>query len=110
MLNHFNLATDGLSSNSSLSLWDEMRSAIYLHSDLEINELAKNLLLSTTNYSAKALGIKKGIFKVGYDADMIVLSLDDDVKEVKKLALSLVEFTKKPNEVYIFGKLKLNPL
>ncbi len=70
------VATDGLSSNYGLNLFEELRVALFMHSHLPLNELAKKLLLSVTKNAAKALKLNKGEIKEGFDADMIVLELD----------------------------------
>ncbi len=70
------LATDGLSSHYKLDLFEEMRVALFIHSHLELSELAKELLFGVTKYAAEALGLKKGEIKEGFDADMIALELD----------------------------------
>ncbi len=103
-LDAFTLGTDGMSSNDSLSLWDEMRAAIMIHHQTPIEELAKQLILATTTEGAKALGLNKGVIEVGKDADLIMIELPDAVKEDESLALALVMFTKEAKEVYIGGR------
>jgi len=97
------LGTDGLSSNNSLSLWDEMRGALMLHESLEPNELAKKLLLSVTKNGAKALEKDAGVLTEGKDADMITLQLPDGMKNLDTLALSLILHTKKAEDIFIKG-------
>jgi len=54
------LATDGLSSNTSLSLWDEMRSALMMHASIPLHALSKTLLQSVTCNAAQALNVPCG--------------------------------------------------
>lgn len=102
-LNSFTLGTDGLSSNDSLSLWDEMRAALMLHHQAPIEKLAKRLLIASTKDGADALGLNKGVIEEGKDADLIMIELPDYVEEDSALALSLIMFTDKANSVYIAG-------
>jgi len=108
-LDKINLAigTDGLSSNHSLNLFDELRNALYMHTELQIDNLAKKLLLAATKGGAKALGLKKGILKSDYDADIIVLNLPDKCTNVENLATSIILHTPQPHKVYIKGQNEL---
>jgi cytosine/adenosine deaminase-related metal-dependent hydrolase len=103
-LDTFTLATDGLSSNNSLSLWDEMRAALMLHNEISLLELSKKLFHSVTLEASNSLDLNKGVLKVGKDADMIVLSMLDYEENTEKLALSLLMFTKEVKISYIGGK------
>ena len=103
-LPNFNLATDGLSSNDSLSLWDEMRGALMMHSMAHLEELSKKLLQSVTINAAKALGLKKGALKEGYDSDLISISMPKGVNRVEDLALELILYTKDLEYIYIAGE------
>jgi cytosine/adenosine deaminase-related metal-dependent hydrolase len=70
------LATDGLSSNYKLDLFEEMKVALFMHSHLPLLQLAKQLLRSVTKDAADALGLNTGEIKEGKNADMIVIDLD----------------------------------
>lgn len=83
------VATDGLSSNYRLDLWEEMKIALFMHSDFPLQELARKLIAGVTSSPAKALGLPKGEIKEGYDADMIVLQLDVQPPEDLELHLIL---------------------
>ena len=83
------VATDGLSSNYRLDLWEEMKIALFMHSDFPLQKLAKRLIAGVTSSPAKALGLAKGEIKEGYDADMIVLQLDDEPDEDLELHMIL---------------------
>ncbi len=83
------VATDGLSSNYRLDLWEEMKIALFMHSDFPLQELARKLIAGVTTSPAQALGLAKGEIKEGYDADMIVLQLDAQPAEDLELHLIL---------------------
>ena len=97
------LATDGLSSNISLNLFDELRAALMIHTTTNINDLAKQLLLFATNGGAKALGLKKGQLKKEYDADIITFNLPKNTEE-KNLFTSIILQQNQINKVFIQGK------
>jgi len=105
-LNNINLAmgTDGLSSNYSLSMFDEVRNAMFINNDYNLNELSYLLLKSATQGGAKALGLKKGILKKDYDADIIYFDIPDKVENKKDLAIAIILHTKDVKRTYIRGK------
>ena len=72
---HPALGTDGLSSNNSLSLFDELRVALSIHSDIPLKTVAQELMLCATRYGAKALTLDSGEITVGKKADIIYLTL-----------------------------------
>ncbi|WP_373069298.1 metal-dependent hydrolase [Sulfurimonas sp.] len=75
------LATDGLSSNYKLDLFEEMKVALFMHTDQPLLTLANQLLKSVTIDAADALGLNTGEIKEGKNADMIVLDLDVEPNE-----------------------------
>jgi cytosine/adenosine deaminase-related metal-dependent hydrolase len=97
------LGTDGLSSNNSLSLFDEMQSALFIHTNYHVEDISKRLLLAATNGGAKALGLNKGTLEVDKDADIIRLSLPDNC-EVDNLLSSIILHTKSVDQVFIKGE------
>ena len=98
------LGTDGLSSNTSLSLWDEMRAALMLHSRADADLLAKKLLCASTSTAADALGIETGRIRKGLHADIITLKLPATVESPEDLPLQLLLHTEKAEKVYIAGE------
>jgi len=98
------LATDGLSSNSSLNLWDEMRSALMMHSELELESLALDLLKAVTSKAANALNLPIGEIKEGNWADIIVVTLDKVPNSTKQLPLQLILHTNSVKQIYISGE------
>ncbi|WP_458700844.1 metal-dependent hydrolase [Sulfurospirillum sp. 1307] len=93
------LGTDGLSSNNSLSLWDEMRMALMMHFKGDLNKLASLLLKMSTCNAANALSLNAGIIQKGKLADFIVC----EVPSEENLALNLILYTKFAKQVYIAG-------
>lgn len=100
----FSLATDGLSSNDSLSIFDELRAALMLHNDIPIQELALRLLKTVTADAAEILGLNCGKIESGKLADFTVVTLPETPKREEELALWTVLHTKEVSEVYIEGK------
>jgi cytosine/adenosine deaminase-related metal-dependent hydrolase len=98
----YSIGTDGLSSNISLSMFDELRSALFTHTNADINELANNLLYSATNVGARALGIDSGELTVGKNADFLHIDLSDDISE-DNIARNIILHTTKPNRVVVSG-------
>ncbi|MBE0514552.1 metal-dependent hydrolase [Sulfurimonas sp.] len=97
-------ATDGLSSNYKLDLFEEMKCALFMHSNMPLLELAKNLIKSVTKDAADALGINSGEIAEGKNADMIVLDLDSEPSD--ELAIHLILHRYNISKVYINGKLE----
>ncbi|VAY87734.1 S-adenosylhomocysteine deaminase; Methylthioadenosine deaminase [hydrothermal vent metagenome] len=97
-----NIGTDGLSSNISLNIFDELRSALLIYSKIKIKNLAKQLILSATKNGAKALNINSGEVSVGKNADLILITLPDMCKK-KDVALNTILHTKKVSKSFIDG-------
>jgi cytosine/adenosine deaminase-related metal-dependent hydrolase len=97
------LGTDGLSSNISLSLWDEMRSALMMHAELPLNDLAKRLLQSVTSHAAKALKLPCGSLEKGRYADMIVATLPQTC-ETSNIVLQTILHTRETQMTYMNGE------
>jgi cytosine/adenosine deaminase-related metal-dependent hydrolase len=97
------MGTDGLSSNHSLNMFDELKSAFYIHTNFTPEELSKRLLIASTKGGADALGLKKGSLKVGYDSDIISFCLPDKT-DIDNLAVSILLHTSKVDNTYIGGK------
>ncbi|MFK5938738.1 MAG: metal-dependent hydrolase [Sulfurimonas sp.] len=97
------VATDGLSSNYKLDLFEEMKISLFMHSDAPLLEFAKALLDGVTINAAEALGLNAGEISEGKNADMIVLDLD--AEPTKELAIHLILHHYNISKVYINGKL-----
>ncbi|MGB7401459.1 MAG: metal-dependent hydrolase [Arcobacter sp.] len=98
------IGTDGLSSNNSLQMFDELRNALMIHTNLNINELSVDLIKAATLNGAKALGLNKGRIKQGYDADIIVCKLPGEVINKEELCTQIILHTKEVQDVYINGE------
>ncbi|HEY9190390.1 MAG TPA: metal-dependent hydrolase [Sulfurovum sp.] len=100
----FSVATDGLSSNDSLNIFDELRAAIMLHNDIPIQELSLQLLRAVTADAAELLGLNCGKIEVGRFADFAVITLPEAPVREEELALWSILHTKKVSQVYIEGE------
>ncbi|MFK5880841.1 MAG: metal-dependent hydrolase [Sulfurospirillum sp.] len=98
-----NLATDGLSSNISLSLWDEMRGALMMHFKTDVDKLSKRLISMSTINAANALGLNNGVLEAGKDADILAVKLPNKLIG-DDLATQLILHTKKAEKIYINGE------
>ena len=102
------MGTDGLSSNNTLNMFEEIRNALFMHTNLESNKLAQKLLIASTNGGANALGLKKGKLEKNYDADIISFKLPDACDKEEDLATSIILHTTKTTHTYIKGIDELN--
>jgi cytosine/adenosine deaminase-related metal-dependent hydrolase len=98
------IGTDGLSSNNSLSMFDELRSLLFIHSEENCVELSKKLLSSATIRGANALGFDSGSLIKGKNADFLDIKLDVD--KIEQLELDIILHTKEPKRVFIRGELQ----
>jgi len=99
------VGTDGLSSNISLNLWDEMRAALWMHHDIPLHEVAKKLLSAATREGAKSLARDTGSVEKGRDADLIAVRVPDGVGETEDLALQMLLHVKEAEMVFVGGEL-----
>ena len=102
------MGTDGLSSNNTLNMFEEIRNAFFMHTNLEASKLARKLLIASTKGGAKALGLKKGMLVKNYDADIISFKLPDVCKNQEDLTTSIILHTTKTTHTYIKGIDELN--
>ena len=98
------VATDGLSSNYKLDLFEEMKVSLFMHSEAPLLEFAKQLIDGVTIHAAEALGLNTGEIKEGKNADMIILDLDAEPS--KELAIHLILHRYNISKVYINGNLE----
>ena len=98
---NYNIATDGLSSNFSLSFLDELRANLMMHDELGLAELARALLLGATRNAAAALGLNLGELKEGKLADIAVF--EGIECEQSQLALQLILQSKNAKSLFIEG-------
>ncbi len=104
---HINLTvgTDGLSSNISLSLWDELRSALMMHTKIPLESLSKMLLKAVTCNASKALNLPTGKLEKGLLADIIVATLPQEVDSLEQLPTQLILHTHQTHLTFINGEL-----
>ncbi|MRI83322.1 MAG: chlorohydrolase [Nitratiruptor sp.] len=98
----YSIATDGLSSNYSLNMYDELRAALFLHPDYPALSFAKELLVQATTW-AKRLGFASGTLEAGNFADLQIVQIPEDLEVVEELYLHLILHTHKPEVVYLQG-------
>ena len=101
---NYSVATDGLSSNYSLNLFKEIRSALLMHVDLHPKYLAKDLLKAVTLNAAKSLGLNNGSIEKGKDADLISFKLPDKVKNPENLPMQIILHTNEVEKLFINGE------
>ena len=100
----FTVATDGLSSNDSLNIFDELRAALLLHNDIPIQALASDLLKAVTSDAADILGLNCGKVEIGKYADFVVLTLKEAPKRPEEIALWSILHTKEVARLFIDGE------
>ena len=98
---NYNIATDGLSSNFSLSFLDELRANLMMHDELGLVDLARALILGATRNAAAALGLNLGELKEGKLADIAVF--EGIECEQSQLPLQLILQSKNVKSLFIEG-------
>lgn len=99
------VATDGLSSNYELDLFEEMKISLFMHSEAPLLEFAQALLDGVTIHAAEALGLNTGVIEEGKNADMIVVDLESE--PTKELPVHLILHRYNISKVYVNGKLEV---
>jgi aminodeoxyfutalosine deaminase len=74
---YYTVATDGLSSNYSLSLLDELRAALMMHANYPLQALASDLIDTVTSTAADALKLNCGSIETGKSADFAIIQLPE---------------------------------
>ncbi len=98
------VATDGLSSNYELDLFEEMKISLFMHDQEPLLEFAQALLDGVTIHAAEALGLNTGEIAEGKNADMLVIDLENE--PTKELPVHLILHRYNISKVYINGKLE----
>ena len=96
------LGTDGMSSNYTLNIWDEMRAALFTHRS-QVNSLSKDLLMMATRGGAKALHLDNGIIAKGAPADIAVAILPKG-SDGKQLPLDMILHSSLVSHLFVNGK------
>jgi len=97
------IATDGLSSNWSLNLWDELRAALMLHHQGPLEKMADRFIRSVTSDAAIAIRSDAGRLEVDAPADIVVVTLPSRCSDPSSLSLHAILHTQKVEGVYIGG-------
>ncbi|MEY3090695.1 MAG: hypothetical protein RL113_1011 [Pseudomonadota bacterium] len=100
----FSLATDGLSSNDSLNLFDELKAALMLHHHIPIQTLSEKLIKAVTQDAANILNTNGGMITKGKDADFALITLSKAPVREEELALWTILHTKEVTQLYIEGE------
>jgi cytosine/adenosine deaminase-related metal-dependent hydrolase len=100
----FTTATDGLSSNNSLSILDELRAALMLHHLGSLEELATLLMQSITSNPAEIFSLNSGKIALKKEADFALITLPGKPSSLKSIALQTILHVNKVNKLYINGK------
>ncbi|MEJ2372698.1 MAG: metal-dependent hydrolase [Sulfurimonas sp.] len=98
------IATDGLSSNYKLDLFEEMKISLFTHANAPLNDFSKQLIAAATKNPADALGLNTGEIAEGKNADMLVIDLESEPNE--ELATHLILHHYNISKVFINGKLE----
>ncbi|MDU9786499.1 aminofutalosine deaminase [Helicobacter pylori] len=96
------VATDGLSSNVSLSLLDELRAFLLAH-NMPLLELAKIALLGATRHGAKALALNNGEIEVSKRADLSVFGFNEKFTK-EQAVLQFLLHAKEVERLFLGGK------
>ncbi len=100
----FSVATDGLSSNSSLNIFDELYSALMIHNSEDLIKLSKLLISSVTSQPAKIFNLNSGEIKEKKDADFAIVKLPDTPSSLNDIGLYTILHTKKVDSLFIGGE------
>lgn len=100
----FTTATDGLSSNNSLSILDELRAALMLHHLGSLEKLASLLIKSITSNPAEIFALNSGKIEIGKEADFAYVTLPAKPSSLESIALQTILHTKEVDEVWILGE------
>lgn len=98
----FVCGTDGLSSNYTLNLFEEMKVALFIHHGADLASLANELWRSVTSDAAEALRLNCGKIASAYDADLLIARVDYEINE--QLPIHLLLRPPSIEAVYIYGQ------
>jgi len=99
------IATDGLSSNWSLNIWDELRAALMLHHRGDMEMMSDRFIKSATSDAAKAINCSEGSIAEGRPADLTIITLPSKCINSNQLSLQAILHTQKADIVYIDGNM-----
>jgi cytosine/adenosine deaminase-related metal-dependent hydrolase len=99
----YSVATDGLSSNYSLNLFKEIRSALLMHTGLHPKYLAKDLIKSVTKNAGNILSLNNGSIEIGKFADLISFKLPK-CSSIEDLYLQIILHINEIEKMWINGE------
>ena len=85
-------------------MFDELRNVLMTHYDKNVLEFSNVLLKAATINGSRALGLNKGSLAEGLDADIIALTLPDEIEEKEDLAMQIILHTKFVDKTIIGGE------
>lgn len=94
--------TDGLSSNYTLDLFEEMKAALFMHPNDNLLSLAHRLWESVTSNAAEALRLNCGTIAPTYDADILIMRVNYPIND--QLPIHLIVQPHTIESVYIQGE------
>lgn len=97
------VATDGYSSNWSLNIFDELRAALMMHTEADLNKLSLRLIRSITSDAAKSLKSSAGVLDIDRVADMVLIKLPTPTDR-DSLALHTILHIDRVEKVWIDGE------
>jgi cytosine/adenosine deaminase-related metal-dependent hydrolase len=98
----FVCGTDGLSSNYTLDLFEEMKISLFIHPHDDLLSLSQKLWRGVTSEAASALQLNCGKIMSGYDADILVMKVDYPINE--QLPIHLINQPHLIESIYIEGR------
>lgn len=98
---HFVCGTDGLSSNYTLDLFEEMKIALFIHPNDNLLDLSHTLWQSVTSGAAEALRLNCGKITPTFDADFLVMRVNYPINE--QLPIHLITQPHTIESIYIQG-------
>jgi cytosine/adenosine deaminase-related metal-dependent hydrolase len=102
------LGTDGLSSNYTLDMFEEMRNGFFIHTNMDQSTLATKLILASTSNGAKSLALRtKGSLEVGKDSDLIIFKIPT-LEDKDDLPSAIILHKTKVDKTYIKGQNELS--
>lgn len=97
------LATDGKSSNNSLSLLDEARCALFAYKRFDVDALSREIMLGITRNAAKYFGFNNGALEKGKASDFAIFYVKD-IEKSSQITLDFLLHAKEASDLYINGK------
>lgn len=94
--------TDGLSSNYTLDLFEEMKAALFMHPNDNLLSLAHRLWENVTRNAAEALRLNCGTIAPTYDADILIMRVNYPIND--QLPIHLIVQPHTIESVYIQGE------